>query len=217
MCSTNVQYDRANILTVGNKEKLLAGARICLYDKGYARTTARDVAAAAGVSLAAIGYHFGTTEALLSEALIEALKEWGDELEQVLAVDGALDPPARFVAIWDQVIASISANRPLWAVQFEALTLLDRVPQLRELFGGAQEGAQFGLVALFQGVDPEQDPLKTRRLGSLYQAMLTGVVAQHLTDPSQAPSGRDLFQALQAMAGGVIPRDGSERATTSDK
>jgi AcrR family transcriptional regulator len=192
---------------MGNKEKLLAGARTCLYDKGYARTTARDVAAAAGVSLAAIGYHFGTTEALLSAALIEAVKEWGDELERALTDDGdeTLDPPARFAAIWDRVIASIATHRPLWAVQFEAVTLLDRVPALRELFAGAQEGAQLGLVALFQGVDAERDPTEARLLGSLYQAMLTGVIAQHLTDPAQAPSGRDLVRALGAMAAGILP------------
>jgi AcrR family transcriptional regulator len=191
---------------VGNKEKLLAGARACLYDKGYARTTARDVAAAAGVSLAAIGYHFGTTEALLSAALVEALKEWGDELERALVGDGdaALDPEARFVALWDRVIASVATNRQLWSVQFETATQLDRIPQLRELFVDAQEGAQLGLVALFQGIDPDQDPAQTRRLGSLYQALLTGVIAQHLTDPAHAPSGSDLLAALRAVADGVL-------------
>ena len=192
---------------MGNKDKLLAGARICLYDKGFARTTARDVASAAGVSLAAIGYHFGTTEALLTAALIEALKEWGDELERALTDDGddALDPEARFAATWDRVIASVATHRPLWSVQFEALTQLQRLPQLRELVVGAQQGAQLALVALFQGVDPDRDLTQARLLGSLYQVMLTGVIAQHLTDPSQAPSGRDLGQALRAMATGILP------------
>jgi AcrR family transcriptional regulator len=194
---------------MGNKEKLLAGARTCLYDKGYVRTTARDVASAADVSLAAIGYHFGTTEALLTAALIEALKEWGDELERALTGDSddALDPQARFEATWDRVIASVDTHRPLWSVQFEAVTQLDHVPQLRELFAEAQEGAQLGLVALFQGLDSERDPAEARLLGSLYQAMLTGVIAQHLTNPTHAPSGRDLVRALRAMATDILPRD----------
>ena len=58
---------------MGNREQLLDGALACLYDKGYARTTARDIASAAGVSLAAIGYHFGTTEVLLNAALLRAM------------------------------------------------------------------------------------------------------------------------------------------------
>jgi AcrR family transcriptional regulator len=42
---------------VGNREQLLEAAKRCLYEKGYSRTTARDIATAANVSLAAIGYH----------------------------------------------------------------------------------------------------------------------------------------------------------------
>jgi AcrR family transcriptional regulator len=74
---------------VGNREALLAGARQCLFEPGYARTTARDIAAAAGVSLAAIGYHFGSKEALLNAAIIEATIEWGEQLERVLQGRGA--------------------------------------------------------------------------------------------------------------------------------
>ena len=43
---------------MGNREALLLGAKCCLLEKGLARTTARDIGGAAGVSLAAIGYHF---------------------------------------------------------------------------------------------------------------------------------------------------------------
>jgi hypothetical protein len=46
---------------------------------------ARDLVAASGTNLASIGYHFGSKEALLQTALLEASAEWGDELEQVLA------------------------------------------------------------------------------------------------------------------------------------
>jgi len=55
---------------MGNREDLLAGALECLKTKGWARTTVRDIAAAAGVNHAAIGYHFGSREALLIEASI---------------------------------------------------------------------------------------------------------------------------------------------------
>ncbi|MFE3187699.1 helix-turn-helix domain-containing protein [Nocardia sp. NPDC059240] len=55
----------------------LAGARECLFGKGYARTTVRDIATASGVSMAAVGHHFGSKEALLTAALGEATREWG--------------------------------------------------------------------------------------------------------------------------------------------
>src|SRR6516225_8755418 len=64
------------LLAMGNREALLAGAKRCLIEKGYARTTARDIAAASGVSLAAIGYHFGSKDALMNQAIYEFVGEW---------------------------------------------------------------------------------------------------------------------------------------------
>ena len=118
-------YDRL----VGNREKLLDGALACLYEKGYARTTARDIASAAGVSLAAIGYHFGTTGALLSEALFRAVQQWGEELERTLVNDADPSQPmeSRRATLWQRVVASVQANPALWSVQFELVVAMQRV------------------------------------------------------------------------------------------
>jgi AcrR family transcriptional regulator len=187
---------------MGNREKLLDGALQCLFEKGYAQTTARDVAGAAGVSLAAIGYHFKTTEALLNEALRQAVERWAEELERALtggddAADAELTPPERFVAIWDRVIASVTANRPLWTTQFELVTRLGRQPEPEPSWSAAQQEAQSGLAALFHGVDPVAEPEVARTVGGFYQALLTGVVVQHLVAPDRAMSGRDLAFALR--------------------
>ena len=53
-----------------HRDQLVKGAIKCLQTKGYARTTARDIATASGANLASIGYHFGSKEALLNEAMI---------------------------------------------------------------------------------------------------------------------------------------------------
>src|SRR5215471_886891 len=108
---------------MGNRQALLDAARVCLSDKEYARITARDIASRAEVSLAAIGYHFGSKEALLDAALVEALRDWGDALEAIGAEAApASSPRERFTAVWDRVSASIAADRTLWAVQFELLS-----------------------------------------------------------------------------------------------
>jgi len=52
-----------------SRDQLLEGALLCLQTKGYARTTARDIAAASGANLASIGYHFGSKEGLLNAAV----------------------------------------------------------------------------------------------------------------------------------------------------
>jgi len=195
---------------MGNREKLLAGAVQCLQEKGYAQTTARDIAAAAGVSLAAIGYHFGSTEGLLGAALQQAMADWGDELERALRADEAVpgrSPAATFAGIWDRVIASVSTHRSLWSTQFELVTQLDRQPQLRAEFLGSQQQARFGLAALFADIDPDHDPDAAELVGTFYQALLTGVVVQHLIDPEHAPSGHDLARALRTVASRPPGRD----------
>jgi AcrR family transcriptional regulator len=183
---------------MGNREDLLASAKRCLADKGYTRTTARDLAGGAGVSLAAIGYHYGTKEALLQAALRQSLEEWGDALGESLASA----PEADFAARWDRVIESFGENRALWAVQFEMLAQRDLPPELTELFSDAHRQARRGLAELFGGAPAGEED----RVGALYQALLAGFAAIWLADPAGTPSGSDLLAALRAVAESVPPR-----------
>ncbi|MCZ7436076.1 TetR/AcrR family transcriptional regulator [Micromonospora sp. WMMC241] len=188
---------------MGNREDLLAGAKRCLIEKGYADTTARDVAAAAGTSLAAIGYHFRTTRALLDEALVEAMAEWGEELDRALAHDD--DPERRFESAWERIIESFARLRPLWAVQFELIARMDRSPELREAFAAANRRARLGLAEVFHRLDPSADEATALTLGAFHQALLGGVAAQWLVDPAAAPSAEELARALRVVARDLGP------------
>src|SRR5919202_3869599 len=140
---------------MGHRERLLDGAKRCLYEKGYGQTTARDIVAASGTNLASIGYHFGTKEALLNAAVLEAIDEWGNELERIFQDVPEVDaePMGRFEAIWERVIESFETHRTLWLSSFEAFAQAERSPELREQLAEGQEQGRYGLVALFQGVD----------------------------------------------------------------
>jgi AcrR family transcriptional regulator len=190
-----------SITVMGNREDLLAGAKRCLYEKGYARTTARDIAAASGVSLAAIGYHFGSKEALLNAARIEAIGEWWDELGRTLTADAdpEASPMARIEAIWTKVIESFATHRPLWVASFEMLAQIDQAPEVRNAVADAQQQARLGLASLFHNLDPTLDEKTAWVVGSFYLALLPGVAAQWLIDPEHAPSGRDLAEALRTI------------------
>ncbi|MBT2235117.1 TetR/AcrR family transcriptional regulator [Nonomuraea sp. NEAU-A123] len=184
---------------MGNREDLLAGAKRCLIEKGYSRTTARDIATASGVSLAGIGYHFRSKEALMNEVLFEVMREWGDDLAATLTADVKADatPLQRFEAAWDRVIESFDRLRPLWVTQFELLGQIDHTPDIRQqLVAGIQEG-RIGLAELFDGIDPAADPERARLVGTFYQAMLTGFLSQWLVDPDSALSGREVVAALR--------------------
>jgi AcrR family transcriptional regulator len=184
---------------VGNRDALIIAARNCLAEKGYQRTTARDLATSAHVSLAAIGYHFGTTEALLNQAIFEGIGEWGEELARVLAEETRIDGDTFEVAerVWTRVIASFEAHRGILAASYELMTRAREVPEVHDALATALNQARMALATMFLKVDPQAEPERARQVGSLFYAILSGVMTQWLIDPLGAPSGRDLSIALR--------------------
>src|SRR3954454_18888695 len=194
---------------LSNREALLAGAKRCIYEKGIGRTTARDIATASGVSLAAIGYHFGSLEALLNAAMIEAIGEWGEELGRVLQSDTSGGPLEHAEAMWAQVIASLDSHRPLWVASFEGFIQAERSPALREQLAAAHGLSRSGLAAALLGKDEAAfSEAEARSVGSFQLAMLSGLIAQWLVDPERAPSARDLADALRTIAASVEAGEG---------
>lgn len=193
---------------MGHREELLEGAAQCLYEKGFGRTTARDVVAVSGTNLASIGYHFGSKDALLTEALLAAATAWGEELDHALtATDGGVDPseadPQQHAeATWGRVVALFSTQRRLWATHVEALAHAERLPELRTSLVEAQREVREGLALTFHTLpdDPDAADRRAHVLGTVYQALLTGVMVQWMLDPESAPSGADIAEGLRAIA-----------------
>jgi AcrR family transcriptional regulator len=191
------------LLTVGNREDLLAGAKRCLIDKGYARTTARDIAAASGVSLAAIGYHFGSKDALLNQAIYELIGEWGEEVQRTLGAEGALDgePLQRFESIMERTIESFSGpQRGLWAAQLELMGPMEHNEELRAFLAAVQRDAALGLAELFLGIDPGQDAEAAHKAGSILHALFIGIMVKWFMDPKRALSAPELAQGMRLLA-----------------
>ena len=191
---------------MGNREALLLGAKRCLLEKGYARTTARDIAAAAGVSLAAIGYHFSSKEALLTEALILAIGDWDEELRNALssAVRADADPAERFETTWMRLMETFETHRPLWAANFELFAQMDRLPEIRRVMGDKFQQARIGLAALFLNKEESAiDERTARTAGAFFHALLSGLISQFLINPEQALSAHDLIEALRTIAAGI--------------
>src|SRR5919206_3801808 len=86
---------RVGGVTIGRKvhrAALLEGAVECIQEKGYTRTTARDIVAAAGSHLPSINYYFGSKDALMDEALVESARRWLVLLTGVAAETSTRDP-----------------------------------------------------------------------------------------------------------------------------
>jgi AcrR family transcriptional regulator len=184
---------------MGHREKLLAGAKRCLYERGYGRTTARDIVEVSGTNLASIGYHFGTKEALLDAAMMKAVGEWGEELERILAAEGDeyADPMERFEAVWTRVIGSFEAHRPALIASFEAFVRAEHAPELRERIAVGQEASRLWLAELLGTLGSVNSSKSGKAVGSFYLALLNGLMVQWLLDPERAPTGPDVAEALR--------------------
>ncbi|GAA1870590.1 TetR/AcrR family transcriptional regulator [Pseudonocardia ailaonensis] len=184
---------------MGHREDLLDGAADCLYQKGFGRTTARDVVAVSGTNLASIGYHFGSKEALLTEAAVRATGKWADTLDGALArVDPAGSPQERVEQTWRAIVDLHDTDRKTWVTYVESLAEAARSPRLQEALVGAQHEMREELASMFHALpeDPAEADHRTRVLGGLYQALLTGLMVQWTVDPENAPTGPEIAEAL---------------------
>jgi AcrR family transcriptional regulator len=180
---------------MGHREELLKGAKRALYEKGYARTTARDIVALSGTNLGSIGYHYGSTEALMTAAMLSAMEEWGDQVSLALAGDGDM------VDFWRRVIDSITSHRALWLASVEVMIQAEHHPELRAMLTGGIQAGRSGMAALLTGRPEDQlDDETIRGLGSVQMALMSGVVTQWLTDPATAPSAAEIVAGIRALA-----------------
>lgn len=185
---------------MSHREDLLAGAVQCLREKGYAHTTARDIVAASGTNLASIGYHYGSTKALLNAAVIAAMEDFGAEMAKAI---GDPDPGQgallRFEQFWTRVIDSFRASSQVWLATFDIFTVAQRDPEVRAAVAdGLEDGRRLWARLLYGVDDADQDTV--RAIGSLHQALVSGVLVQWLIDPERAPSPAQLALGLRAIA-----------------
>ncbi len=190
---------------MGHREQLLTGAKRCLLERGYARTTARDIVAASGTNLASIGYHFGSKDALLNAAMLDAIAEWGEELGRVLGAESQAgtegDPADRLERLWDRMIESFGNHRALWLASFEAFVVSAHSPDLRRQLADGQDLGRSGLAAQILDIAEEAvSAAVARSVGSVGLAMVSGLLAQHLVDPDRAPTGKEVADGLRALA-----------------
>jgi AcrR family transcriptional regulator len=109
--------------------KLLAGALACLHRLGLRGTTSRAIAAAAGVNLGAITYHFGSKDELVAQALLSAVRGWMEPALEILRRD--MDPAERLLAAVEQLRTAFEGARDMLPVYLEALVAAPRNDTLR--------------------------------------------------------------------------------------
>jgi AcrR family transcriptional regulator len=179
---------------------LLEGARKCLEDKGYARTTARDLVAASGTNLASIGYHFGSKDDLVSEAAIEGLDRWLEEIDARLAELPAQSPAARFRAAMAVVEETRRRHTGLARNYISAIAKAQHHPGLRRRLAEGFRDARPNVAAVL-GLGEDQ---AGEDAGALVLSLFHGLLLQVLLDPDLAIDG-DRMKRAQARLLRVLP------------
>ncbi len=133
------------------------------------------------------------------------MDEFGEEMARAIGEPdpgpGALEPGAleRFERFWTRVIDSFQASSQVWLATFDIFTVAQRDPEVRAAVAEGLEDSRKLWARLLYGVD-DADEEKTRAIGSLHQALVSGVLVQWLIDPGRAPSPAELALGLQAIA-----------------
>lgn len=165
------------------KDKLLEGALRTLVEQGIAKTSARSIAAAAGVNQALVFYHFGSVDELLAAACRHGAEQRVarhrerlrsvSSLAELLAFGREMHVEERaggHVAFLGQLLAgaqthprlgpATAAGLDLWIAEIEQV--LDRVlagtpiGEFTDPAGLARAvAASFVGLELYEGVDPE--------------------------------------------------------------
>jgi AcrR family transcriptional regulator len=177
------------------RRKLLDGAIATLRDKGIAGTSARAIAAAAGVNQALVFYHFGSVTELVDAACREAAAQQVaqyrplfrkvNSLGELLALGQELHATQRGagnVTVLAQVLAGARTDPGLAAAARQALALwVAEVEQTLQRLLGAGPIAQVADVAglaravvaafvgieLYEGADPDGAAAAFRALAQL--------------------------------------------------
>ena len=196
-CSTNLES--APVPRESHKERLLDGALECLRSKGYAKTTARDIAAAANANLGSIGYHYGSTEALLNAALLEGFRAWTSRISSAVAEIEVENPAERLQRSWQTILEELDSERGLLQAFLEALAPAARSPELRqELAGFYRETREEIGAVVNESFGNAPDTRETARvIASLLIALSDGLQLQWFLEPEATPTAEQIAGAAE--------------------
>jgi AcrR family transcriptional regulator len=188
---------------MSNREALLEGAKTCLRERGYARTTARDLVAASGTNLSSIGYHFGSKEALLAEAFDEIFVEWTNSLTDVARNSALATALERVQQAWKSMLERLPEQQDFMLAFVESLGPSIRSPELRVGLARHYDRVRADIADVVRsdlgdaGVEADVDPML---VASFLIAVADGFMIQFLIDPASCPTGDQFVEGMTAAA-----------------
>jgi AcrR family transcriptional regulator len=186
----------------GSKDRLLRGALSCIAQKGYASTSSRDIARAAGANVASINYHFGSKDALVSQALGQCFGMWNQRVEDVFTAAAGLPPHDQLAAILHAVIDSFAELESSVHACIESYAPALRSDELREKlaagYAALRESARRRVTSHMDDIGMAA-PDNFGAIASVLMAVCDGLMLQWVADPEAAPNADETLDALAAL------------------
>jgi AcrR family transcriptional regulator len=186
----------------GHREALLDAAKKLIRTRGYGHITARDLVAASNTNLASIGYHFGSKEALLNEAIGEALEEWTDAIGRATQGRRGATALQRITSSWRAVLDDAGEIRPYLLAFLEALAHSARSPELADQLARHYRKQRERVAGFVAGdFGGALDDRTAHDLATLMIAISDGLLIQSFADPEQTPGATRLAAAVAETGG----------------
>jgi AcrR family transcriptional regulator len=186
----------------GSKARLLRGALQCIAEKGYAATSSRDIASAAGVNVASINYHFGGKDALVNQALGQCFGMWNQRVEDALAAAAGLEPRDQLAAILHAAIDSFADLQSSVHACIESYAPALRSVELRERLATGYAAVRESAVRVatqHMGDIGMAAPDNLGAIASVLMAVCDGLMLQWIADPEATPNAAETLDALAAL------------------
>lgn len=159
--------------TDDRRDAILDAARSVFMELGYSRFTMRKVAAAAGISLGNLNYHFPRKDDLLKALLETIFNAYIAEFERRRTAAGA-SPSLQLAAVLEFWIDDLLSPQTttffpeLWA-------LSNHDPHVADMTDRLYQGARAPLLALLPQINPALEPRAVERLALLMCASMEGL------------------------------------------
>ena len=196
-----------------SKDRLLRGALTCIAQQGYAATSSRDIAKAAGANVASINYHFGSKDALVNAALSQCFGMWNQRVEQAFEAAAGLAPRDQLGAILHAAIDSFADLRSSVHACVESYAPALRSQELRERLAAGYAGVRESAIRLatqHMGDVGMAAPQNLAAIASVLMAVCDGLMLQWIADPQATPNGAETLDALSAL--GTLASMGANRS-----
>jgi AcrR family transcriptional regulator len=189
-----------------NRSNLIEGTLRCLQRLPPDRVTARAIAGESGANLASIAYHFGSKDALVTEAVVAGLDRW---LEEVAATLDGLDAaePSTLLRRADEAIDATRKQHAGLARNFLlALARAQHDSRVRDLLTEGFRKTRPRIAALL-GLGDDQPG---EDAAGLVHSIFVGLLFQALLDPDLAIEGERMERA-QARLRTALPKSPAHR------